>query len=56
VWDKMLALIENVHFALATVEQKLVSDFPPMLWERISTGMISQVDTFKKQITGDGSG
>ncbi len=56
VWDKMLALIENVPSALAKVEQILAPDFPPMLWERISNGMISQVDTFKKQITGNGSG
>lgn len=54
VWDKMQALIENVPPSLAAVEKRLVSDFPRILWKRISNGMLSQADAFKKEILGGG--
>ena len=54
VWDKMQALIENVPPSLAAVEKRLASDFPRILWERISNGMLSQADAFKKEILGSG--
>ncbi len=54
VWDKMQALIENVPPSLAAVEKRLASDFPRILWERMSNGMLSQADTFKKELLGGG--
>ncbi len=33
----------------AHIAQRLVSDFPRILWERISNGMRSQADAFKKE-------
>ena len=52
VWDKMQALIENVPPSLAAVEKHLATDFPRILWERISNGMLSQADAFKNEILG----
>ena len=49
VWDKMQSLIENVPPSLAAVEKRLASDFPRILWERVSNGMLSQVDVFKNE-------
>lgn len=52
VWDKMLALIEHVPPSLAEVEKRLAPDFPRMLWERISNGVLSQASTFKNESLG----
>ena len=54
VWDKMIALINNVPSSLAAVEGRLGSGFPRIVWERISNGMLSQVDAFKNEIFGGG--
>lgn len=54
VWDKMLDLINNVPPSLAAVEKRLASDFPRVLWERISSGMLSQASAFKNEILGSG--
>lgn len=49
VWDKMQSLIESVPPSLEAVEKRLASDFPRILWERVSNGMLSQVDVFKSE-------
>jgi len=49
VWDKMLELINNVPPSLAAVEKRLAPDFPRILWERISNGMLSQAGVFKNE-------
>ena len=54
VWDKMRELINNVPPSLAAVEKRLAPDFPRILWERISNGMLSQADAFKKETLGGG--
>ena len=46
VWDKMQELVSNVPASLAAVEKRLAPDFPPILWERISNGMLSQAGAF----------
>jgi hypothetical protein len=55
VWDKMQALIENVPTSFAAVEKPLASDFPRILWERISDDMLAQADAFKKEMLGSRS-
>ena len=55
VLGKMQALIENVPTSLAAVEKPLASDFPRILWERISDDMLAQADAFKKEILGSRS-
>jgi serine/threonine-protein kinase HipA len=54
VWDKMQELINSVPSSLAAVEKRLASDFPRILWERISKGMLSQADAFKNEPLGSG--
>jgi len=54
VWGKMLELVNNVPPSLAAVEKRLASDFPRILWERISNGMLSQADAFKNETLGGG--
>jgi len=54
VWDKMRELINNVPPSLAAVEKRLAPDFPRILWERISNGMLSQAGAFKKETFGGG--
>jgi len=49
VWDKMQELINNVPPSLAAVEKRLAPDFPRILWERISNGMLSQAGVFKNE-------
>ena len=44
----------HVRLSLAAVEERLPSDFPPILWERISNGMLSQADVFQNEILGAG--
>jgi hypothetical protein len=51
----MQALIENVPTSFAAVEKPLASDFPRILWERISDDMLAQADAFKKEIPGSRS-
>ena len=53
LWDKMQALINNVPPSLAAVERRLRSDFPAILWERISNGMLAQASAFKTEIPGN---
>jgi hypothetical protein len=53
-WDKMQELINNVPPSLAAVEKRLASDFPRILWERISNGMLSQAGAFKNETLGSG--
>jgi len=55
VWDKMQALIRNVPQSLEVVEERLASDFPRILWERISNGMLSQARAFKNEAAGGDS-
>ena len=54
VWDKMRELINNVPPSLAAVEKRLAPDFPRILWERISNGMLSQAGVFKNETFGGG--
>ena len=54
VWDKMQELINNVPPSLAAVEKRLAPDFPRILWERISNGMLSQAGVFKNETLGGG--
>ena len=54
VWDKMLELVNNVPPSLAAVEKRLAPDFPRILWERISNGMLSQAGVFKNETFGGG--
>ena len=54
VWDKMQELINNVPPSLAAVEKRLAPDFPRILWERISNGMLSQAGVFKNETFGGG--
>ncbi len=56
VWDKMRELINKVPSSLVAVEKRLKPDFPPILWERISNGMLSQVNAFNKDCLGFESG
>jgi hypothetical protein len=37
------------------VEKPLASDFPRILWERISDDMLAQADAFKKEMLGSRS-
>jgi len=54
VWDKMQALIDRVAPSLAAVGKRLPSDFPPLLWARVSGGMLSQASAFRKEaLRGD---
>jgi len=55
VWDKMQVLIRNVPQSLEVVEERLASDFPRILWERISNGMLSQARAFKNEAAGGDS-
>jgi hypothetical protein len=50
----MQELINNVLPSLAAVEKRLASDIPRILWERISNGVLSQADAFKKETLGGG--
>ncbi len=52
VWDKMFELINNVPPSLAAVEKRLAPEFPRILWERISNGMLSQAGAFKNETLG----
>jgi len=54
VWDKMQELINNVPPSLAAVEKRLAPDFPRILWERISNGMLTQAGAFKNETLGSG--
>ena len=54
VWDKMQELINNVPPSLAAAEKRLAPDFPRILWERISNGMLSQAGVFKNETLGGG--
>ena len=54
VWDKMLELVSNIPPSLAAVEKRLAPDFPRILWERISNGMLSQAGVFKNETFGGG--
>lgn len=56
VWDRMQALINKVEPSLVAVEKRLASDFPEMLWKRVSSGMLSQVAAFRSEISGIGQG
>lgn len=49
VWDKMQSLIENVPPSLEAVEKRLAPDFPRILWERVKSGLLSQVDVFNNE-------
>jgi len=55
VWDRMQQLINNVPPSLAAVEKRLAPDFPRILWEHISNGMLSQAGAFRNEIPGSGS-
>lgn len=50
-WDRMLELVDNVPPALAAVEKRLGADFPQTLWEKISSGTLSQAYAFKKGVS-----
>jgi serine/threonine-protein kinase HipA len=52
VWDKMRELINKVPPSLAAVEKRLAPDFPNVLWERISNGMLSQASAFQDECSG----
>ena len=54
VWDNMRQLIDNVPPSLAAVEKRLPADFPGMLWERVSKGMLSQADAFRNETFDSG--
>jgi serine/threonine-protein kinase HipA len=54
VWDKMQKLVDNVRPSLAAVEKRLAPDFPRILWERISNGVLSQAGAFKNASLGSG--
>lgn len=54
VWDKMQTLIDSVPPSLAAVEMRLALDFPRIVWERISTGVLSQARAFKNERPGRG--
>jgi serine/threonine-protein kinase HipA len=46
LFDAMVAMVDAVPSTLATVEPLLPADFPPLVWERISTGMLRQRERF----------
>lgn len=54
VWDKTLELVDNVPPALAAVEKRIAPEFPRILWERISNGILSQAGAFKNETLGSG--
>jgi serine/threonine-protein kinase HipA len=46
LFDAMVAMVGAVPSTLATVEPLLPADFPPLVWERISAGMLHQRERF----------
>lgn len=51
VWDAMNAMINEVESAIRRVESRLPPAFPRKTWERITTGMRSQVRQFEVGLT-----
>lgn len=45
-WPAMLALVQRVPSALEAVATRLPADFPPVVWETISQGLIRQRERF----------
>ncbi len=46
LFDAMVAMVDAVPSTLATVEPQLPTDFPQLVWERISAGMLRQRERF----------
>ena len=46
LFETMIAMVETVPSVLASVESQLPTDFPTILWERMSDGMLRQRERF----------
>ena len=46
LFETMVAMVDAVPATLSTVEPQLPADFPPLVWERISAGMLRQRERF----------
>ncbi len=52
VFAAMIAMVEQVPRAISVVEGELPSDFPEVIWERITTGMRRQSERFLAMVRG----
>jgi serine/threonine-protein kinase HipA len=50
VWDAMVAMVEGMTGALATVEKALPNNFPARLWETIAAGVKSEAVRFLGEV------
>jgi serine/threonine-protein kinase HipA len=53
VFAAMIAMVEQVPRAVSVVEGELPSDFPEVIWERITTGMQRQGERFLAMVAGE---
>jgi serine/threonine-protein kinase HipA len=53
VFAAMIAMVEQVPRAISVVEGEMPSDFPEVIWERITTGMQRQGERFLAMVAGE---
>lgn len=54
-FDEMVHLVDGAQAAVARLEQRLPSDIPPQLWERISGGVLQHRARFLSMVAHDGN-
>lgn len=54
-FDEMVRLVEGSQAALARLEGRLPADFPVVVWERISSGVLRHRERFLSMVAYDGN-
>ena len=49
MWDRMVDLVARMEGAVDAAEAQLPTDFPPMVWNKIRKGTMSQVGKFQRE-------